>query len=836
MFDEAPTPRMFASDLDHDDATVPIPVVHGGVRARPSDPGGDLANSYESVNLVRSDLILEFERRGVALAGARKETAELTAALADAEEAKRVAEAEASRWRAAKDETDRQRRATVEDASRERSERDADAVAAAERNASLEAELAIANAALAAAEEKMASREAARHREDAAATESEAETNGDALKRAAKAESAAAVAEDDARRAVERLREVQLEAQRDALARRELEERLEATENALEAAEALVGDAEAAVAAAQADAAEARGATGSGAGSAEDASRIAELEVEVAALRAAARADAETVEAARRAGADASRTVAAEERASAAEARAERAEARAAAAEASAADVSRDVGDRDAWTAALARVPGVSTPDQLAEAVIRLERDLTAAIGGGGESAAEAAAARATAAAERRRADDADAARAAAKSTEEEAIAALARAERKVNLLVREKESLDRIIKSYEDEDAAKGGGKDAGADAAAVSGATTASASGADPFLFGGGATPSASTPPRTPADARRAEMESSLRDARERVAALESEVAACTAAASSARSVAAEHARAAADASAALASATTRAESAEREAEALRARVGAGEFNPGTTKVLHLRANPESLANESAAERELAVVRGECEALRETVAQFHAAQAAAAAANAAGAGAGGGAAVGSAAGATPAKGATPLASVAATPGPFPFTPGPAIGFGATPGAPAFAATPGPSVAEAELTVARRRVADLEKREQRYMAMFKKQIWNFREAVYLIFGYKVDMGEDTATGMPTATLRSKFAAREDELITIRVEPAKVRATGAAGGGKVDLLPTPYAETPEVKLMVDTFVGRCRSVPAFVANLTMELFNKQTLA
>lgn len=334
---------------------------------------------------------------------------------------------------------------------------------------------------------------------------------------------------------------------------------------------------------------------------------------------------------------------------------------------------------------------------------------------------------------------------------------------------------------------------------------------------------------------------MESSLRDARDRVAALESEVAACTAAASSARSVAAEHARAAADASAALASATTRAESAEREAEALRARVGAGEFNPGTTKVLHLRANPESLANESAAERELAVVRGECEALRETVAQFHAAQAAAAAAaNAAGAGTGvgGGAALGGAGavGATPAKGATPLASVAATPGPFPFTPGPAIGFGATPGAPAFAATPGPSVAEAELTVARRRVADLEKREQRYMAMFKRQIWNFREAVYLIFGYKVDMGEDKATGMPTATLRSKFAAREDELITIRVEPAKVGATGAAGGGKVELLPTPYAETPEVKLMVDTFVGRCRSVPAFVANLTMELFNKQTLA
>ena len=48
---------------------------------------------------------------------------------------------------------DRQRRATVERRVARTLERDADAVAAAERNASLEAELAIANAALAAAEE-----------------------------------------------------------------------------------------------------------------------------------------------------------------------------------------------------------------------------------------------------------------------------------------------------------------------------------------------------------------------------------------------------------------------------------------------------------------------------------------------------------------------------------------------------------------------------------------------------------------------------------------------------------------------------------------------------------
>jgi hypothetical protein len=33
-----------------------------------------------------------------------------------------------------------------------------------------------------------------------------------------------------------------------------------------------------------------------------------------------------------------------------------------------------------------------------------------------------------------------------------------------------------------------------------------------------------------------------------------------------------------------------------------------------------------------------------------------------------------------------------------------------------------------------------------------------------------------------------------------------------------------------------VKIAVETFIGRCRSVPGFIANLTMELFNKQTLA
>ena len=44
------------------------------------------------------------------------------------------------------------------------------------------------------------------------------------------------------------------------------------------------------------------------------------------------------------------------------------------------------------------------------------------------------------------------------------------------------------------------------------------------------------------------------------------------------------------------------------------------------------------------------------------------------------------------------------------------------------------------------------------------------------------------------------------------------------------------IIETDYSSTAEVKLMTHTFVDRCGSVPAFLANLTMELFNKSEQA
>jgi mitotic spindle assembly checkpoint protein MAD1 len=368
--------------------------------------------------------------------------------------------------------------------------------------------------------------------------------------------------------------------------------------------------------------------------------------------------------------------------------------------------------------------------------------------------------------------------------------------------------------------------------------------------------------------------ELEKSLEASHARAGELETELARVTASAATARDAAASNATAADDAAASRAELQRERDSLRKEVAALESRVGRGEYNPDATKILHFRSNPMAIANESAAERELLVVRGECEALRETVAAFVAAQEQTrsdAAAHAA--------ALAAAQGLTPPPGMPafdgggingppgtmpryampppfqtpgppgpgppplmPPPSVAQTPAPAP-APGMGLFTGATPmtvarppGFPTFAPTPGPSVAEADLIVTRRRVADLEKREQRYLAMFKQKISTFREACYLIFGYKVDMGEDKATGSTTFTLRSKFAANDEDALTFALEPGKVGATGGDVPGRVTLLPTPYSESAEVKLGVETFVTRFRSVPGFVANLTMELFNRQTTA
>ena len=843
----SPTGRSIVS---LDDATVPVPLIHGGFRADPSDPGADLENSYASVNLVRSDLVREFESRGVALARAERENASLMDALAAAEEAKTLAVAEASRWRAAKDELERRRGERGDELAAERAAAQTELESAAVRNAELESELAAANARVIALNERLAVAEASETRKSASALETGADAaTGEAGKRAL-ADARAAEAERRADRAEGALREARLEARSEALAREDLERRLEASEAALEAAEGLIGEAESAVAAAREEAERAKsrlvGSEKEVESSERSSARIAELESQLAALRHAARSDAAELARARRVSADAALVAAAEERARDEPPRRPRRAPREAA--------ERSDGGRAAeamqWRAALQRA-GRETPEALADAVVRLEREVATA-GDGGDARAELAAARARADAEARRADEAEARRAETEQSQEETVAALARAERKAELLTRERDSLERVVESYSAEEArndARASKKNADQNQSQTQSQTQ---------------TPGAS--------ARAAERDRALRDSRERVARLEEDLAA-SAAGLAARARAAEKAAALAALESALADAVNAADAATRERDALARRLGEGAYDPRRTKVLHLRQNPESRANASWAERELEVVRGECEALRETVArldrvkeQWEERVRAAPGGTPTNAG-DDGSAVGGAGpggnGAFPPPGGVLQtggfpSSAAATPGvpPTPFfakTPAPASASLAaqTPTAsarfaamtPAGAAGPGLGgggahafvgsgsvLKDAELAVAKRRAADLEKLQKRYRAMFERQIWNFREAVRLVYGFRMDMAEDKTDGL-TASLRSTYASSDDQILRFRLTTAN--REGGAGEGACEVMPTAYAETPEVARMIQTFVKDGGSAPALVANLTMENWNKR---
>ena len=835
------TPHPIADETDEDedeDATVPIPSmnlggvnqpsgggggalvsnpvgksplreIQGGVRALPGDVDADLVNSYESVNLVRSDLIREFEARGEALIALRRDNEAAASALAAAEEAAARSAAECARWKAAKDEMERQRRAYVQEKASIAAAHDAALELAARRAAELEADLAKVTAEKQTSETMIATLEASARAKEASVLEQRAVAGTHDVHTTAKLRARIAELEADVGTLRADLREAAVAASSAESVRADLERRVAQSERAVGEMEAVVAQAErtvhetrAAAAQAMAEAASAGGAAaGTGA-------RVRELELSLAAMRDAAKRDAESVKRAKGLAARAAAHTAAEERANAAEAKASRAEARASQAEAASASNASQLAERESWRAALVRVPGCSAPGDLADRVVRLERELAQAIGRDGEHAARCAATDAELGVTRSRAAVAEAELATARAKLADAASAAARAKSRAELLARERDGLNRVIASYETE-LANNRGVVGGADAGAGVGASV-----------------------RSPGDVRAEEAHRSLQAAHARMGELESELAAATAVRAGERDAVAAASRAAHELRVEVEELRRANEAGAREIAALEARVGRGEYDPTTTKILHFKDNPAAIANEAKAEKDLAVVRAECEALRETVArmvaeheqqqQMHMAMV----------------------GASLTPGSEHPMPPPVTPGmgmPPPLVP-PPTHIMATPAPTVYnralgtMQTPGPSVAEAEITVLKRRVAELEKREQRYMTVFKQKISTFREACYLIFGFKVDMGEDRGTGQPTFTLRSMFASRDDEAMVFRVAPPKVGATGNETGGTVELLPAPYTSTDEMRRMIDVYVTRWSSVPGFVANLTMELFNKQTAA
>lgn len=108
----------------------------------------------------------------------------------------------------------------------------------------------------------------------------------------------------------------------------------------------------------------------------------------------------------------------------------------------------------------------------------------------------------------------------------------------------------------------------------------------------------------------------------------------------------------------------------------------------------------------------------------------------------------------------------------------------------------------------------------DGNKRHERLKTLFKEQTKAFKEAVYLLTGYKIDMTQDKH---PQLRIRSMFAESEEDHLLFRWQPES---------GGLEMLETEFCR----KLDKDMFgyLQKCNSVPAFLATITLDLFERQT--
>lgn len=117
---------------------------------------------------------------------------------------------------------------------------------------------------------------------------------------------------------------------------------------------------------------------------------------------------------------------------------------------------------------------------------------------------------------------------------------------------------------------------------------------------------------------------------------------------------------------------------------------------------------------------------------------------------------------------------------------------------------------------------VLEKKVADLEKRNKRLQEVFKQQILHFREACFFLFGYRVDMAAPSTGSLAGCTVRLVPGGDERRELVFRF--------GAQG--RPQLVPSAYTQQ-QLGPAVVLFLDKEDCVPAFTANLTMDLFNSR---
>ena len=126
--------------------------------------------------------------------------------------------------------------------------------------------------------------------------------------------------------------------------------------------------------------------------------------------------------------------------------------------------------------------------------------------------------------------------------------------------------------------------------------------------------------------------------------------------------------------------------------------------------------------------------------------------------------------------------------------------------------------------------TVSSKQSLNAEKLNQRLKENFREQISRFREGVYLMTGYKVDMLPSSSNDKPlTFRVRSMFAEREEDHLLLQWPQQ-----GDKVGSSLDIVATDFAKWASATPSYD-YMTKFHSLPAFLASVQLCLFEKQTV-
>ena len=118
--------------------------------------------------------------------------------------------------------------------------------------------------------------------------------------------------------------------------------------------------------------------------------------------------------------------------------------------------------------------------------------------------------------------------------------------------------------------------------------------------------------------------------------------------------------------------------------------------------------------------------------------------------------------------------------------------------------------------------------VVELEKLKTRLQQVFASHINKFREACYLLFGYRIEFAAEASSlnsaGSSTIILKPQRSDNKKAEFIFKMSKSLK---------EVILHQTDFTRQ-QLKTEVQTFLERYKSAPAFLANYTIEMFQKDT--